>query len=115
MANDRMTRLFKVKNNPNVTHLKAEVYYSLGGTNMFTYKNESRGYYMSISPVKREDRGGFIMESYTAFTGLKQLVVPVSRKSQKKMNEAVEYFENHIKEFMKTHFGQFEVEETEEE
>ena len=112
MANtDSVVRLFKVKGNPNVTHLKAEIYYSLGGMNYFTYKNEARGYYMSISPVKREDRGSCVMESYTAFTGLKQLVVPVSRKSQKKMNEAIEYFESHIKEFIETHFGQFEVEE----
>lgn len=108
---DGIKKFYKVKNNPNVTHLKAEVYYNLGGTNVFTYKNEARGYYMSISPVKREDRGGYVMESYTAFTGLKQLVVPVQRKSQKKLAEAVEYFETHIDEFMKAHFGQFEVEE----
>lgn len=111
---DKIKRLYKVKNNPNVTHLKAEIYYNLGGMNYFTSRTEARGYYMSISPVKRENRGGCVMESYTAFTGLKQLVVPVQRKSKKKMEEAVAYFEEHIKEFMETHFGQFEVEEVEE-
>ena len=104
-----MKRYYKVNNNSHVTHLKAEIYYSLGGMNYFTYKTESRGYYMSISPVARSDRHGCVMESYAAFTGLKQCVLPVQRKSQKKMEEAIAYFEEHIIEFMKNHFGEFDV------
>lgn len=104
-----MTRYYKVNNNSKVTHLKAEIYYSLGGHNVFTYKNETRGYYMSISPVERSDKYGYTMESYTAFTGLKMCVLPVQRKSQKKMDEAITYFEEHILEFMKNHFGEFDV------
>lgn len=109
MAADKTVRYYKVNNNPNATHLKAEIYYSLGGMNYFTYKNERRGYYMSISPVVRERIDYGTMESYTAFSGLKQCVLEVQRKSQKKMNEAVEYFDKHILEFMKNHFSEFEV------
>ena len=107
MANaDRVVRYYKLnKATRNATHLKAEIYYALGGHNVFTYKNESRGYYISVSPVERE--GGW--ESYTAFTGLKQCVLPVQRKSQKKMNEAIEYFESHINDFITNHFSEFEV------
>ena len=32
--------------NLRATHLKVELYYSLGGTNVFTYKDEPRGYYL---------------------------------------------------------------------
>lgn len=106
MANaDRVVRYYKVKNKKETTWLKAEIYYALGGHNYFTYKNESRGYYISVSPVER-DRG---FESYTAFTGLKQCVLPVQRKSSKKMTEAITYFEEHINEFITNHFSEFEV------
>ena len=103
---DKVVRYYKVNNNPNVTDLKAEIYYSLGGINYFTSRNEQRGYYMSISPVKRDG----VCESYTAFTGLKQLVLPVQRKSNKKMIEAITYFEKHILDFMRDYFGEYEVE-----
>jgi hypothetical protein len=106
MANtDRVTRYYKVNNKKETTWLKAEIYYSLGGHNYFTSRNEGRGYYISVSPVERE---GYF-ESYTAFTGLKQLILPVQRKSAKKMNEAVTYFEEHINDFIKNHFSEFEV------
>lgn len=108
-TNDTVTRLYKVNNNANVTHLKAQVYYALGGANMFTYKNEPRGYWMQIVPVKRENKYGYTMESFTAFTGLKALVLPVQRKSKKKFDEAIAYFEEHIEEFIKNNFSEFEV------
>ena len=44
------TRYYKANAN-DCTHIKAEVYYSIGGLNYFTYKQEQRGYYISISPV----------------------------------------------------------------
>lgn len=102
---DRVVRYYKVKNKKETTYLKAEIYYALGGMNYFTSRNESRGYYLSVSPVER-DRG---LESYTAFTGLKQLVLPVQRKSQKKMDEAITYFEEHVNDFIHSHFSEFEV------
>ena len=106
---DKLIRYYNVNNYPNVTHLKAEIYYSLGGMNYFTSKVERRGYYMSIMPVESSNRHGCVMESYTAFTGLKQCVFEVSRKSQKKMNEAIDYFDQHILEFMNNHFSEFDV------
>ena len=36
--------------------LKVETYYSKGGYNVFTYKEETRGYYLSIVPVKRASK-----------------------------------------------------------
>lgn len=100
-----MIRYYKVNNNTQVTHLKAEIYYNKGGNNVFNGKTERRGYYMSISPVKRE-RG---FESYTAWTGLKMCVLEVGRASSKKANEAEEYFKKYVEEFMKTYFNGFDV------
>ena len=113
MANatqERVTRYYPIKNrNGKATHLKAEIYYALGGHNVFTYKNESRGYYISVSPVERSDKYGYMMESYTAFTGLKQCVLEVQRKSAKKLAEAIEYFDAHVDEFITNYFSEFEV------
>lgn len=101
-----MVRYYKVNNSVGATHLKAEVYYNKGGHNVFNGKQEKRGYYISVSPVKRE-RG---CESYTAWTGLKQCVIEVKRASSKKANEADEYFETHIEDFIKAHFSSFDME-----
>lgn len=80
-----MKKYIKVKENPaKVTHLKIELYYDLGGMNYFTGRAENRGYYLSVSPVTRgTSAGGFSSESYTAFTGIKQNIKQVTRKSAK--------------------------------
>ena len=38
-----------------------------------------------------------------------KLIIPAERKTKKKIEEALKYFEEHIEEFMKEHFGQYEV------
>lgn len=70
------------------THLECKVYYSLGGYNNWTGRNEGRGYYMSISPVTID--GMFV--SYTAFSGYKQLIVPCQRQGKKAAEKAAEIF-----------------------
>lgn len=91
-------------------YLKAEVYYALGGYNYFTGKNESRGYYLSVSPVEiKECDSGFKSESYTAFTGYKFLLFEASRKSQKGMDRAIEMFNNTHMDFIKNYFSQYEM------
>lgn len=75
-----------IKLNPNThgyTHIKIETYYKLGGYNYFTHDNEPRGYYISVVPVTRENRDGIALETITAFTGLRSLLLEVTRKSAK--------------------------------
>ena len=106
---ERMTRYYEVKNGGDMTHLKAEVYYNIGGMAL-NGRYEKRGYYMSVSPVRREDIGnGYISERYVAYTGLKMLVVECGRKSQKKMNEAMEYFDTNILDFIYSRFTGYEI------
>lgn len=76
----------------NANKLKIEVYYNLGHFNYFTGKEEKRGYYLSVTPVFNN---GFI-ESYTSFTGIKQLILPVNRKSGKARANAITEAEKHI-------------------
>lgn len=74
--------------NPNnyFNYLKIDIYYDLGGMNYFTGKPESRGYYISVSPVYKNG----ITERYTSFTGIKQCIKTVSRKSEKAYAAALE-------------------------
>jgi len=73
-----------IKNEKNITHLKVELYYDLGGANYFTGTNEARGIKLSISPVNREVReNGIAVESYMAFSGFKKLVKEMSRYNKK--------------------------------
>ena len=84
-----MKKFIALKENRNANFLRIETHYSLGGYNCFTHKTEPRGYYLSVSPVQRYERDGVSFESYTAFSGVKLLLLEVSRKS-KKAEEAAE-------------------------
>lgn len=99
MAN-RETSYIPLKQKHDVTHLRVEVYYSLGGYNLFTYKQEPRGYYLSVSPAGRSERGGVVMESYRAFSGTKKLILPVTRQSAKRMEEALRLAEESKEELI---------------
>lgn len=91
MSDTIMREYIPVQNNgTKTTHIKLEVYYSLGGMNYWTYKNEPRGYYLSVTPVERSvSSGGFMMEGFTAFSGTKVLVKEVKRKGKKSAEEAL--------------------------
>ena len=65
------------------THLKAETYYHLGNSTEYRNSHAFRGYYLSVTPVTRENKYGYVLETITAFTGLRTLVKPVNRKSTK--------------------------------
>lgn len=74
----------------NASHIKVEVYYSLGGYNYFTHKPEKRGYYISVTPVTYSNKNGIITEGFAAFTGEKLLLKEVTRQSKKAEAEAEE-------------------------
>ena len=91
-----MKRYIELKENATATHLRVEIYYTLGGINYATYRQEPRGYYLSVVPVTRENRYGCTMESFTAFTGVKQILKEVSRRSAKAEAQAEENAQNYI-------------------
>lgn len=85
-----MKKYIKVKDNSeHITHLRVELFYDLGGTNIFTSEIEERGYYLSVTPVERHTSSqGYTTESYTAFTGTRMLLNGVARRSKKAENKA---------------------------
>ena len=90
MASNTVYKKYIKADGTGVNNLKVELYYSLGGMNYFNYKVEKRGYYLSVCPTERKDNGGWISESYTMFSGVKQLVKEVARKSAKSAEQARE-------------------------
>ena len=82
-----MKKYIKIQENEkNISDLSIELYYHKGGDNYIRFRE--RGYYISVMPVIREDRGGVILETYGAFTGITQCVKPVERKSTRAEQEA---------------------------
>ncbi len=65
--------------------IEVELYYSKGGWNCFTCKQESRGYYVRICPITVERN----MVSFIAFSGTKLCIHECSRKSAKAEREAI--------------------------
>ena len=65
--------------------IEVELYYSKGGWNVFTCKQESRGYYVRICPITVERN----MVSFVAFSGTKVCIHECSRKSAKAEREAI--------------------------
>ena len=72
----------------NPTHLKVSLYYSTGGINYFTSRNEARGYYLSVSPVRIEKRDYGNTIATSLMSGVKDLVLEVTRQSDKQMEIA---------------------------
>lgn len=68
-----------VEGNTSCTHIDVELYYSKGGMNYFTSRNEERGLYLSVSPLEKGDR--FV--KYSAFSGIKKHVKAMKAFSQK--------------------------------
>jgi len=63
-----------------------EVRYEMGGHNFWTYRTDPRGIYLSIKPVVRT--GGF--QTYMMYSGVKHLLVPLNRYSQKQLKAQAE-------------------------
>ena len=80
MSKDIVFKKYIAVDGPDVSHLRIDLYYHLGGWNMFTYRDEPRGYYLSVTPVVLDAREGYTMESTTVFRGAKLLVKEVTRK-----------------------------------
>lgn len=80
--------------------LKCELNYNLGGMNLYNYKNEPRGYYLSVTPVEKSVTDGVVMESFVAFSGIKKCLVEVKRRSKSKEAVALDMIEEHLDELI---------------
>ena len=69
--------------------MQVEIYYTLGGYNVWNYKVDPRGFYLSITPMKHEVKNGYVSETYSAYTGLRQILLRVERRSKRAETIAV--------------------------
>lgn len=96
-----MKKYIKVKaNDKRVNNIKVEIKYSLGGINYATYRNEPRGYYLFVTPVELKDCGSYQTEMYSAFSGIKDCIKTVTRKSKKAEAEAERIAQTREKELI---------------
>lgn len=70
--------------------LRVRVYYDLGGYNYGTGCAKKRGYYVSVDPLSRAIKNGYISEEYTAFSGYYDILEACDRKSKKAEAAALE-------------------------
>jgi hypothetical protein len=69
---------------PDHTHLEIDVFYGEGGINYFNYKDEPRGYWVSLRPIKMEGRcKSFVMFDDKAF---KVFLEPAKRFNANRLN-----------------------------
>lgn len=95
-----MKEYIKVTGNPQFNFLRVEFDYDLGGWNYFTGGNEPRGYYIHVTPMDRQDRGGYFMETMVAFSGVKGCLLTVTRKSKKAEENARAIFEQEKEKYI---------------
>lgn len=82
-------------------YIEVSVYYKKGGVNMFTYREEPRGFWLSVSKVQKE-------ENWTKrflFEGRKSFLLEVKRFSQKALDKAVEIAEGKYREMVERVYG----------
>jgi len=60
--------------------LRVEVFYAKGGTSYFDGGSHPRGYFLSVRPITKEVDGS---TSWVMFTGVKHLLAPATRFSEK--------------------------------
>lgn len=90
-----MLKYIELKQTEEATSYKAnfirvELYYDKGGYDYMSYRQKPRDFYLSVTPVFKENRGTYTTEMFGAFRGYKQLILEVNRFSDKQYNKAVE-------------------------
>lgn len=84
-----MKQYIPVEGSPDINCIKVETFYDLGGASLWdSTKMKKRGYYVSCTPILREQKHGVWMETYIAGSGYKQLCKEVTRQSKKAAAEA---------------------------
>lgn len=94
---NRISRIRDITSNDKNNKIVTEIYYSKGGMNYFTDRDEKRGYYFSIAPEERND--GF--RTYTGFSGTKTCILEVTRKSKSAYEKAKAMLDNYENKYLK--------------
>lgn len=90
----KMIKCIPVKStvDDDTTHIEITLFYDEGGINYYNYKTNSRGYYLTFTPVTIEEGS----KSFMMFSGFKKLVQQTARFNQKKFDELVESYRQDV-------------------
>jgi hypothetical protein len=75
----------------------AQVYYDAGGNSMLTGNHHTRGYYLSVVPIKinrTNNPQDYIWYTVEAWTGLRKLLLQVNRFSNKIFSSMAKLLDN---------------------
>lgn len=86
------------------TYIRADVYYEKGND-----YGKKRGYYVTIVPVKREEKYGCMIESFVAYSGVTSCILPVTRKSKKSEEKALQIFRENIDRYLANYFHEYKI------
>lgn len=87
------------------TDIEVRLFYDKGGYSYWSNSEVQRGFYASVCPVKRAG----MMTSFIAFSGVKTLVKPVGRYSDKAFDEAKEESFDIIGDLLNRMFRKYNV------
>lgn len=81
-------------------NINVSIDFNKGGINYFTYKHENKGIYVHVNVEKLSRERGFTCRSFTAFDNVsfKVCVLPLERKSTKKLMQLAERLERHAEQ-----------------
>ena len=93
---NRISRIRDITSNDKNNKIVTEIYYSKGGMNYFTDRDEKRGYYFSITPEERSNE----FRTYTGFSGVKTCILEVARKSKSAYDKAKAMLDKYENEYL---------------
>ena len=82
---------------------EVSIYYSKGGMNYWTYRNEPRGYYFQIHFCEVHEHENYTVHTFgigTGPQGMKSLVLPCERQSKKRFETACSQIDECIEQFL---------------
>ena len=91
-----MEKYFETTMFEDATHIKVSVSYRKGGWNPYTHKDEKRGIYVVICPVKRIPMDGYTIEQAAAYSGCKECVKEMKRNSKKSVETVCSILDEEI-------------------
>ena len=89
--------------------IKMTIGFRKGGVTWATSQQVPTGYYVSVLPVERTHKEGFVIESSGAFTGFNDTLLEVDRQSKKRLEQAIEILHSRVDKYLQ-HFVPVETE-----
>lgn len=98
----------ELKNSPDdSTHIKFKISFNKDNYHWATSSSKEKGYQVNATPItkSKSECGKFNTESFTAFSGFYEIILPANRQSKKRLEEAEKLLEEKIETIYKEWFS----------